>query len=36
MVGAVRRHEPGSLERVIFAVHGDAAEAAFSGAAESG
>ena len=36
MVGAVRRHQPGSLERVIFAVHGAAAEEAFSGAAESG
>jgi O-acetyl-ADP-ribose deacetylase len=29
MVGAARRHEPRSLERVIFAVHGDEAEAAF-------
>jgi O-acetyl-ADP-ribose deacetylase len=29
MVGAARRHQPRSLERVIFAVHGDEAEAAF-------
>ena len=26
MVGAVRRHQPGALEHVIFAVHGDEAE----------
>jgi O-acetyl-ADP-ribose deacetylase (regulator of RNase III) len=32
MVGAARAHEPGSLERVVFAVHGDAAEAAFKSA----
>ena len=32
MVGAVRRHE-GDLERVVFAVHGDEAEAAFRVAA---
>ena len=32
MVGAVRRHE-GSLERVVFALHGDAAERAFREAA---
>ncbi len=29
MVGAVRHHEPRSLERVVFAVHGDEAERAF-------
>ena len=29
MVGATRAHRPGSLERVVFAVHGDAAEQAF-------
>ena len=29
MVGAAREHEPRSLERVVFAVHGDAAERAF-------
>jgi O-acetyl-ADP-ribose deacetylase len=29
MVGAVRAHEPRSLERVVFAVHGADAEAAF-------
>ena len=29
MVGAARAHEARSLERVVFAVHGDAAEAAF-------
>jgi O-acetyl-ADP-ribose deacetylase (regulator of RNase III) len=32
MVGAARKHEPGSLERVVFAVHGDEAEAAFEAA----
>jgi O-acetyl-ADP-ribose deacetylase (regulator of RNase III) len=32
MVGAVRTHRPGSLERVVFAVHGDAAEQAFRAA----
>jgi O-acetyl-ADP-ribose deacetylase len=32
MVGAVREHEPRSLERVVFAVHGDAAESAFRAA----
>ena len=36
MVGAVRRHEPGSLERVIFAVHGEEAETAFSRAVSAG
>ena len=30
MVGAVRAHEPSSLERVVFAVHGADAEAAFN------
>ncbi len=29
MVRAVREHEPRSLERVVFAVHGDEAERAF-------
>ena len=29
MVGAAREHEPRSLERVVFAVHGDEAERAF-------
>lgn len=29
MVGAARAHEPASLERVVFAVHGEAAERAF-------
>ena len=33
MVGAVRAHQPSSLERVVFAVHGDEAERAFSTAA---
>ena len=28
MVGAAREHE-GALERIVFAVHGDAAEQAF-------
>jgi O-acetyl-ADP-ribose deacetylase len=32
MVDAVRRHQPGSLERVVFAVHGDPAERAFRAA----
>ena len=32
MVGAARAHEARSLERVIFAVHGDEAERAFSAA----
>ncbi|MBV8348251.1 MAG: macro domain-containing protein [Mycolicibacterium sp.] len=32
MVSAVRTHRPGSLERVVFAVHGDAAERAFRAA----
>ena len=33
MVGAVREYQPRSLTRVIFAVHGDAAERAFLAAA---
>jgi O-acetyl-ADP-ribose deacetylase (regulator of RNase III) len=32
MVDAVCQHQPGSLEKVIFAVHGDAAEQAFRAA----
>ena len=32
MVGAVRAHQASSLERVVFAVHGDAAERAFQAA----
>jgi O-acetyl-ADP-ribose deacetylase len=32
MVGAARVHEAGSLERIVFAVHGDQAEQAFSAA----
>ncbi len=35
MVDAVRAHEPQSLERVVFAVHGDEAERAFSDAVAS-
>jgi O-acetyl-ADP-ribose deacetylase (regulator of RNase III) len=35
MVDAVRGHDPGSLERVVFAVHGDEAERAFRTAVES-
>ena len=35
MVGAVRRHEPRSLERVVFAVRGEAAEQAFRAAVGS-
>jgi O-acetyl-ADP-ribose deacetylase len=35
MVDAVRQHEPGSLERIVFAVHGDEAEQAFRNAVES-
>ena len=34
MVGAVRRHEPRTLERIVFAVHGDPAERAFLAAVE--
>ncbi len=32
MVGQARAHEPASLERVVFAVYGDAAEEAFRAA----
>ncbi len=32
MVGAVREHEPRTLARIVFAVHGAAAERAFAGA----
>ena len=32
MVAAVRRHQPGSLRKVVFAVHGDAAAEAFRSA----
>ena len=32
MVDVARAHEPGSLERVVFAVYGDEAEEAFRGA----
>jgi len=32
MVDAVRRHQPGSLRKVVFAVHGDAAAEAFRSA----
>jgi O-acetyl-ADP-ribose deacetylase len=32
MVDAVQQHRPSSLERVVFAVHGDAAERAFRAA----
>jgi len=32
MVAAVRQHQPNSLQRVVFAVHGDAAEQAFRAA----
>lgn len=35
MVGAVRDHQPRSLERVVFAVHGDEAERAFWAAVEA-
>src|SRR3954469_11857258 len=36
MVGAVRRHSAALPERVVFAVHGEDAERAFSGAAAEG
>jgi O-acetyl-ADP-ribose deacetylase len=36
MVGAVRAHNPRSLERVVFAVHGDEAEEAFRAAVDRG
>jgi O-acetyl-ADP-ribose deacetylase (regulator of RNase III) len=35
MVAAVRQHRPGSLQRVVFAVHGDAAEHAFTEAVKA-
>jgi O-acetyl-ADP-ribose deacetylase (regulator of RNase III) len=35
MVDAVRQHRARSLERVVFAVHGDEAEQAFRAAAAS-
>ena len=35
MVEAVKEHGVGSLERVVFAVHGDEAERAFAAAVES-
>jgi O-acetyl-ADP-ribose deacetylase len=35
MVGAVREHEPRTLERVLFAVHGDEVERAFRSAVEA-
>jgi O-acetyl-ADP-ribose deacetylase len=35
MVDAVRQHRPSSLERVVFAVHGDAAEQAFRAAVQA-
>ncbi|HZA09216.1 macro domain-containing protein [Mycobacterium sp.] len=35
MVGAVRNHRARALERVIFAVHGDAAERAFRSATQT-
>ena len=34
MVDAVRQHRPASLQRVVFAVHGDEAEQAFRAAAQ--
>ncbi|HEX8054647.1 MAG TPA: macro domain-containing protein [Thermoleophilaceae bacterium] len=36
MVGAVRRWEARSLQRVVFAVHGDEAERAFRAAVDAG
>ncbi len=35
MVGAVREHEPRSVQRVVFAVHGDDAERAFRAAVDA-
>ncbi|OBJ61580.1 hypothetical protein BST16_21245 [Mycobacterium asiaticum DSM 44297] len=35
MVDAVRRHRPDSLQRVVFAVHGDEAERAFTAAVQT-
>ena len=34
MVGAVREHKPRTLQRVVFAVHGDEAERAFRSAVQ--
>jgi O-acetyl-ADP-ribose deacetylase len=34
MVDAVRQHQPSSLERIVFAVHGEAAEQAFRDAVQ--
>jgi O-acetyl-ADP-ribose deacetylase (regulator of RNase III) len=36
MVGAAREHTPQTLERVVFAVHGDEADRAFSAAVAAG
>lgn len=36
MVDAVRQHQPGSLRKVVFAVHGEAAERAFQSAVGGG
>jgi O-acetyl-ADP-ribose deacetylase (regulator of RNase III) len=35
MVGAARSHEGGSLETIVFAVHGDSAERAFAAAVDA-
>ncbi len=35
MVGVVREHQPQSLQRVVFAVHGEAAEQAFRAAVQA-
>ncbi len=35
MVDAVRQHQPGSLRKVVFAVHGEAAERAFQACIEA-
>ena len=35
MVGVVRRHQPRTLERIVFAVHGDPAERAFRAVVEA-
>jgi O-acetyl-ADP-ribose deacetylase (regulator of RNase III) len=34
MVDAVRQHQPSSLERIVFAVHGEGAEQAFRDAVQ--
>ena len=36
MVGVVREHQGGALERVVFAVHGDQAERAFRAVVDQG